>query len=108
MTRATDEHNRLTAQQQNPSDLARLLEQSVGSHVVDKTGLTGKYDFTLDCSSAGLSGPMGPSRYQPNEDSPAPDLLKALEQQLGLKMAKATVPPDLLVIDHVDKVPTED
>jgi len=81
------------------------------SRTVDKTGLTGKYDFTLAYSNMGLTGPMGRSlSATPGEaDLPdsAPDLFTALEKQLGLKLEKSKTQLDMIVIDHMDKQPTE-
>ena len=71
--------------------------------VSDKTGLTGVYDFTLEFSSASLSD-------DGINDSGSPQLgiFKAIEKQLGLKLEKTSdVPADLIVVDHVDKIPTE-
>lgn len=63
------------------------------SHLVDKTGLTGKYDFKLE--------------YASNADGAAPDLFTALEKQIGLKLEKSTTKLDVIVIDHLDRRPTE-
>jgi uncharacterized protein (TIGR03435 family) len=38
---------------------------------------------------------------------PAPDLFTALEKQLGLKLEKSKISLDVIVIEHIDKVPTE-
>jgi uncharacterized protein (TIGR03435 family) len=76
-------------------------------HLVDHTGLTGKYDFTLEF--AGRLGPGGIDSA-PSVDAgadPAPDIFEALEKQLGLKLTKSTSSEDTLVIDHIEKVPTE-
>jgi len=79
----------------------------MAGHVVDKTGLTGKYSFHLQyAGDAGAGGALPP----PPVDGPAvsgPDLFSALEKQLGLKLERAKAPLDVLVIDHVDKIPTE-
>jgi uncharacterized protein (TIGR03435 family) len=81
--------------------------------VVDKTGLAGIYEFHLEYagmvrsvswmppSAAIDSGPAIPS-------DPAPSLFTAIEGQLGLKLRKLkNVSVDVLVVDHADKVPTE-
>lgn len=72
---------------------------------MDKTGLTGAYDFTLEFAQSGLAG-RGPTGADAASD-PAPDLFNALEKQLGLKLEKSKVPLDVIVIDHMDKEPTE-
>jgi uncharacterized protein (TIGR03435 family) len=69
------------------------------SHVVDRTGLTGKYDVKVEFA-AGIA---------PGADAsdPAPDVFAAFEKQLGLKFQKVKMPLDVIVIDHIEKEPTE-
>src|ERR1017187_2112222 len=96
------------------------------ARVIDKTGLTGKYDFTLEFSCLGCQGPARMAANLPvvaaaraqAEASPAaaasgpeggglPTIFVALEKQLGLKLEKVKdVPVDVIVVDRVDKVPT--
>ena len=71
--------------------------------VVDRTGLTGKYNIELsftreDAQSLGLTE---------LSDSAAPNLLTALQQQLGLKLEATRTQVDILVIDQAEK-PTPD
>jgi uncharacterized protein (TIGR03435 family) len=76
--------------------------------VVDKTGLDGKYDFTLEY--AGRRNSPGGAFPQPLPDGQAdtaPYLFDALRQQLGLILEEKKAPLDVLVVDQVDKVPTE-
>jgi uncharacterized protein (TIGR03435 family) len=85
--------------------VASGLGPSVLGRVADKTGLTGKYDFTLE-----FAGSRSSFGFAPNPDTasdPAPDIFEALEKQLGLKLVRSTAPQDILVIDHIEKVPTE-
>jgi uncharacterized protein (TIGR03435 family) len=79
------------------------------ARVVDKTGLTGVYEFRL-----GFEGKMPVTGEPPGETTPSdpgdggPNLFTALETQLGLTLVKArSVAVDMLVIDRLDKVPTE-
>jgi uncharacterized protein (TIGR03435 family) len=76
----------------------------------DKTGLTGRYDFALDFS--GFMVPGGAFSSPPLDAgapdvAAGPDLFAALEAQLGLKLVSKKLMLDVLVIDSVDKVPTE-
>jgi len=95
--------------------LTEVLGMVVGRLVVDKTRLTGTYDVMLVFSPEGMgSGPKGPA---PGEGggSPAeapryandsgPTIFTALEEQLGLKLESRKGPVDLLVVDHVEKMP---
>jgi len=83
---------------------ARILDRPV----VDQTGLTDRYDFTLewrpDTAQLAAAGPNPPALPQNIEDRP--DLLTAFRQQLGLKMESGKAPVEVLVIDKVTK-PTE-
>jgi uncharacterized protein (TIGR03435 family) len=81
--------------------------------VIDKTGLTGLYDFTLKFAHegrvAGLMGPLGapPGAPAPTVDQDAPALSVALQEQLGLKLEAARGPVEVVVIDTLEK-PTFD
>jgi uncharacterized protein (TIGR03435 family) len=126
MVRST---NRLTMAQ-FAGRLGVMVNESNGAgpmdavpRVVDQTGLTGKFEFTLEFAG---SVPMPASvaalvaaarRDQPPAEASGsgdaggggPTLFTALEKQLGLRLVKGKkVSLDVLVIDHVDKVPTGD
>jgi uncharacterized protein (TIGR03435 family) len=73
----------------------QILVRPAGGPVVDKTGIQGSYDFKLSYAPAN----------DPN--SSLPSLFTALPEQLGLKLEFQKVPVEMLVIDHVDKIPTE-
>lgn len=77
----------------------------VSRPVVDQTGLTGRYDFTLE-----FAQPQRPSA-EPTADSdqasPAgPDLIQAAREQLGLQFKPGKAVLSMPVIDHVER-PTE-
>lgn len=76
-----------------------ILPNFVGRHVVDKTGLTGRYDFTL-YYNATSSAPSG-------QDNNAPRIEQALPEQLGLKLAPSKASLDVLVIDEAAKASIE-
>jgi len=94
---------RLKAQQEPISALARMLRLPDGQPMVDKTGLTGKYDFTLEFSSEVPSAASGGDAQLPV----TPNLFTALQQQLGLQLVDKKIPFDVVVVDSVDKLPTE-
>ena len=76
--------------------------------MIDKTGLTGKYDFTFrfSCESCLFGAANGTLSGPPNRtDAPdgVPNIFVALQKQPGLKLAKIK---DVIVVDHVDKTPT--
>lgn len=59
--------------------------------VVDRTDLTGSYDFTLNWSAKDLTGPS---------------LFTAIEEQLGLRLAAEKLPFRILIVDNVNREPT--
>jgi uncharacterized protein (TIGR03435 family) len=85
--------------------------------VVDHTGLGGEFDFHLECPAPRLRVPMafraqvGPDAgagMPSDPDTSLDNLSKVLEKQLGLKLNRTKTKLDYLVVDHVNKVPTED
>jgi uncharacterized protein (TIGR03435 family) len=108
--------NRYSARQQPLSALARLLTNPLGKPVVDKTGLTGKYDFNLtfvrdERTSANMVRNPGPSTAATNPadavNNGPPDLFTAMQEQLGLRLDQKKIPVDVLVVDRAEKTPKE-
>ncbi len=97
------ELTRMKAQQEPLSVLAGMLRTLDDRPIVDRTGLTDKYDFTLEFSKESLSA----AADGPPQSPPAPGLKTALQQQLGLQLVEKRIPFDVLMIDSVDKMPTE-
>lgn len=77
--------------------------------MVDKTGLEGYYDINLfippEVDAGGGSSPDPDGR--PPAAPSAPAYFDALEKQLGLQVVNQTAPIEMLVIDHLERVPTE-
>jgi uncharacterized protein (TIGR03435 family) len=75
---------------------ARILDRPV----VDKTGLSGKWDFTLEWrpDPAGANAPQ-----LPPEIASRPDIFTAFQEQIGLKLEAAKTPVEVIVIDRVEK-----
>ena len=89
-------------------ELARTLSQQVGRVVLDKTELTGNYDFELTYAPQQLAGPAPLlNGAPPPVDPDAPSLFTALQEQLGLKLDTQRGPVEVLVIDRVEQ-PTAD
>ena len=74
---------------------------TVDRPVIDRTGLTGRYDFRLEYSPAFLQQSADAAQ------SPGPSLFTALTEQLGLALQPATIRLPVLVIDNVER-PTPD
>jgi uncharacterized protein (TIGR03435 family) len=79
--------------------------------VLDKTGITGAWDFTLSFSSAELTRGNNPGNPPPQGGASDPNgalsLFEAVSKQLGLKLEKERRPVPVLVIDHIEEKPTE-
>jgi len=98
-----------TAKAQPLSRLAAMLTTQINRPVLDKTGLTGLYDFKIDYSIDLSAFPLPPGGTAPptGTSDPGPDLSAAVEQQLGLKLVSSKANLDVIVIDQAEKVPTE-
>lgn len=79
--------------------LADRISGSMGAPVLDLTGLKDRYNFTLDISRYIQGGSLHP------EDM-ATILSQAVQEQLGLRLTPKKLPVEILVIDHVQQVPT--
>ena len=125
---------RMTASKRTMANICDFLSGQLSKPVVDQTGLTGVYDFNLEFAPDGpLTGPGGaamppppppppgaaagtmvgvpvggsPGGPPPGAGDPAPTLMGALQDQLGLKLEPKKLPVDIVVMDHAEKTPTE-
>ena len=79
-----------------------------GRDIVDKTGLTESYDFTLkwtpvESAAGAMSGAAAGETAGTGIDQGGPSFFAALEEQLGLKLEPGRAPVQVLVIDHVEQ-----
>ncbi len=81
------------------SDLGYVAQR--GRPVIDRTGLSGTFDFIADWIPDSTA-PLTPGTEPPPEQS-GPTFLEALKDQLGLKLEPQTGPVDVLAIDHVEE-----
>ncbi|PWU00152.1 MAG: hypothetical protein C5B51_25775 [Terriglobia bacterium] len=87
--------------------LANTLSAQLGRPVIDKTGLTGKYDFNLAWTpepgqGGGPFGPPGPDGPPP-PDPNGPSVFAAVQEQLGLRLESQKGPVEVIVIDRVER-----
>ena len=86
--------------------LSHVLARELGRTVVNKTDLTGNYDYTLQWTPDDVGTPMGgdagPGKGDVSPDAGGPTLLTALEEQLGLKLEASKGTVDVIVIDRID------
>jgi uncharacterized protein (TIGR03435 family) len=98
------------------SVFARGLSGSrdIGRAVIDRTGLAGDWDVDLTYSPAPdrlpqqLDAPLHPVQGPPAFDPNGPSLFTALQEQLGLKLESIQGPMEVLVVDRVGRLDTED
>ncbi len=77
------------------SRLADFLSNRVDRPVVDQSGISDAYDFTLEWSP------------DQNAEDAGPSIFTALNEQLGLRLEPRKLPVSILVVDSISKTPTE-
>jgi uncharacterized protein (TIGR03435 family) len=85
--------------------LANQLGQVLGRSVIDKTEMTGNYDFKLEWTpdeSQGMARASGGEAPPPSDNSGV-SIFTAVQDQLGLKLESTKGPVEILVIDRVEK-----
>lgn len=85
---------RVTATRYSLAQLTDVFARQLGSVIMNRTGLDGEYDFTMD---------LTPDETKPNPLD-AGLLINAMRDQLGLSLKYQRAPVDVLVIDHVERV----
>jgi len=90
---------RITAERASMAVLAETLARIVEHPVVDRSGLQGVYSLKLQYTPDN-SKSDGP-------DAAGPSIYAALEEQLGLKLQTQKLPVEIIVVDYVERVPTE-
>jgi uncharacterized protein (TIGR03435 family) len=85
------------------TDFAGLVSRQVGKHIVDQTGLSGRFRFYLEHVPTPNSRlPMTP--VDPGQPAPAPDILTAIQEQLGLRVVDGPKGPhQFIVVDRVER-----
>jgi len=83
------------------ADFVSVLQRAILDRpVVDKTGLTGRYDFDLEWApdESQFNGDVPPAP----SDAPEPPFFTAIQQQLGLRVEATRGPVDAIVVDHAE------
>ena len=81
------------------AEIVPLLARNVESPIVDETGLSGLYDIKLEWTPQLNAGS--------NTGEPEVSLFTALREQLGLRLEPVRVPVDVVIVDSIARVPTE-
>jgi uncharacterized protein (TIGR03435 family) len=104
----TRQKGQAIAQGTTLDDFSKLLRPVLDRPVINKTGITGKFDIHIDFSLEGtfaslsFSQPNGGSSTASNPTG-SPSIFTAFEEQLGLKLESGKGPVDRFVIDHIEK-----
>jgi uncharacterized protein (TIGR03435 family) len=93
----------ITAGTRTMNDLLGPLQAMTGRPVVDRTGLTGAFDFDLQWSSGPVAAPTG-AAAAPDDGS---SIFVAVQEQLGLRLEPGRAPFDVVVVDAIRR-PTPD
>lgn len=88
---------RMFARDKSMKELVDTLSRLMDRPVLDRTGLKGNYDITLDYEMESDAGD------RPGADITGPAMFTAFREQLGLKFEATKAPVDVLVIDHAEK-----
>ncbi len=88
------------------TSLVRQLTLPLGRIVVDRTGLTGTYDFTIKWLPVESQAATGGQQGTPSPEGSESPIFTAIQDQLGLKLESQTAPVEVLVIDHAEQ-PTQ-
>ena len=85
------------------ADFTHVLGDVLDRPVVDKTGLNGRWDFTLKWTpdETQFEG-MPVARPAADDASPLPPLFTAIQEQLGLKLEGQKADVSVIVVDHVE------
>ena len=95
---------RLVANAMLLTNFANNLSQQMQRVVVDRTGLTGGWDFELTYAQEPLAGPLPPGVERPPVDPNAPSLVTAIQEQLGLRLQSTKGPVEVLVVDRIEQL----
>jgi uncharacterized protein (TIGR03435 family) len=80
-----------------------LLAGPLDRPVINKTGLTGRYDIDLRYTPGSGQAPSADAEQSVQADASGASLFTAIQEQLGLKLESTKGPVEVLVIDHVER-----
>jgi uncharacterized protein (TIGR03435 family) len=94
----------LTANSVPIANIVPMLARMLGRTVIDKTGLTGKYDISAEWApDEALMLPSSPDGARPVSDGSGPSIFTALQEQLGLKLESQKGPVEVFVVERAEK-----
>jgi uncharacterized protein (TIGR03435 family) len=96
----------LTARAQTVAGLVHTIGEQLGCPILDKTGLASTYDYMLQFVPGVGGSPGAQPGLETEPDQSGPDIISAAQQQLGLRLVRARVESDTIVIDRADREPS--
>ncbi|HLJ25595.1 MAG TPA: M56 and DUF3738 domain-containing protein [Candidatus Angelobacter sp.] len=93
----------LVSQGQPIESLISVLSRQLDRPILDKTGLKGQYDYTLQWTPEDSPTDGGKPGAQPAPESSGPSIFAAIQEKLGLKLEPKKGPMQVLVIDHIEE-----
>ena len=87
-------------------ELTRFLSSTLHETVIDQTGLKGLFNYTLDINSY-LTEEMRKSTGTGPPLEANSIIAQAMQEQLGLKVESKKTPVSVVVVEHIEKAPTE-
>jgi len=82
------------------AELAEMAGSPLQAVVVDQTGLKGAWDFTIDASTFAMQRPA-------DLEDAISMMIQMMNDQLGIKVEQKRVPAEVLIVDHIEKMPVE-
>jgi uncharacterized protein (TIGR03435 family) len=113
---SVDGRNLYESKKLSMAEFARFLRRYTDSPVVDLTGLSGYYELTLEVPPTSANRPGRPGALVVADGSPRPAeeasdpsgvSIFTSVQKLGLKLEKRKMTLDQLIVEHIEKTPTE-
>ncbi len=102
---------RLMYPRETIESFAQMVSYQIGRPVTDATGLAGKFDISLFWDAGGSRRAPTPDGNTPlagtSDPDAGPTIFEAIQSQLGLKLEQKRGPVDIVVVDHAERVPTE-
>lgn len=95
--------NQLKGEKTPLSSLAAVLTTIIGRTVVDRTGLSGRFDLGVEWTQDEFLSSGAPGAVAPQANDAGPSIFTAIKEQLGLKLDPQKGPVEVLVIDRAEK-----
>jgi uncharacterized protein (TIGR03435 family) len=93
---------RVTSSSTRMEDLAIILSRQLDRPVLDVTGIKGYFEVKLEWTPE-----HGPRREGHGSDPAGPSIFTAVQEQLGLKLEARKAPVEMIIVDRLERDPTE-